>query len=132
MAELDVLPVAASAPSGRRWRSCDGGTRLKLAGRISRLGNRLKDPEWRRYGALLFAGKMLGLAMLFLLVTVGPRLPDLLCGHAFAADTPATMPMPATTQAAAAATPDPYAAIPMADHINALNTVWTLVAAFLV
>src|SRR5580704_8309017 len=32
----------------------------------------------------------------------------------------------------AAAAPDPYAAVKMVDVVNPLNTVWTLVAAFLV
>src|SRR6185295_5821976 len=71
-----------------------------------------------------FVGKALGLGLLFLIIVVGPHVPDMLLGGgaAWAQDA-------AATQAAA---PDPYAAIKPADHINALNTVWTLLGAFLV
>ena len=34
--------------------------RLSLAKKLSRLQIRLHDPEWRRYGTLLLAGKMIG------------------------------------------------------------------------
>ena len=30
------------------------------SGKIARLRQRLRDPEWRRYGALLIGGKLLG------------------------------------------------------------------------
>ena len=36
-----------------------------VCGKVSRLGERLKDPEWRRYGGLLLAGKLLGIAAVF-------------------------------------------------------------------
>lgn len=32
--------------------------------KITRLNERLRDPEWRRYGYLLLASKMLGIALL--------------------------------------------------------------------
>jgi ammonium transporter, Amt family len=119
--------------------------KLTFGAKCSRLGHRLRDPEWRRYGMLLLAGKMLGLCMLALMVTVGPRLPDivssLMSSPAYAADMPAmpaTAPAAASTQpatqpaAASTTTPDPYAAAKAGDMINPINTVWTLVAAFLV
>ena len=35
------------------------------SGHFSRWRERLRDPEWRRYGSLLLLGKALGLAFLF-------------------------------------------------------------------
>ncbi|HWE94004.1 MAG TPA: ammonium transporter [Tepidisphaeraceae bacterium] len=94
----------------------------------------MKDPEWRRYGRLLIAGKMLGLVALFMIVTLINTVPAMLSGTT-RADDAATQ--PATTQAATAApaapaAPDPYATTKGGDIINPINTVWTLVAAFLV
>jgi Amt family ammonium transporter len=94
---------------------------------------RMKDPEWRRYGRLLIAGKMLGLVAVFMIMALINTVPAMLSGTSRADD--ATQ--PATTQATAAApatpaAPDPYAAAKGGDIINPLNTVWTLVAAFLV
>ncbi|HEY1685605.1 MAG TPA: hypothetical protein VGG19_12635, partial [Tepidisphaeraceae bacterium] len=37
------------------------GERLNFSGKLVRLKERMKDPEWRRYAKTLFAGKMLGL-----------------------------------------------------------------------
>src|SRR5438105_5055342 len=108
-------------------RMVDSGERLPLTGRFARLRLRLKDPEWRRYGMTLLLGKMLGLAILLLaILSISMWLKS---GHAYA-ETPATtqaampMTMPATTQAAAPLTGT--------DIISPLNTVWTLIAAFLV
>jgi Amt family ammonium transporter len=114
----------------RRRRKADG-EKLSFSGKVIRLGHRLKDPEWRRYGATLFAGKMLGLAILLFIVLVA--VPSILSHTALAQDAAATQAasQPAT-QAAAAAAPDPYAVAKGGDIINPLNTVWTLVAAFLV
>src|SRR6266480_1823668 len=83
--------------------------RLSLTQKISRLQVRLHDPEWRRYGTLLVAGKMVGVGLLLLgIVAV---FPDLLgFGKVFAAD------------------PD----LKAADIVNPVNTAWTLIAAFLV
>jgi Amt family ammonium transporter len=96
------------------------------AQKFSRLRVRLRDPEWRRYGRNLFLGKMLGLALVLtvmLIVMYHIKTTTAL------ADTPTTAP---TTQPAAAAAPDPYATAKGGDIINPINTVWTLVAAFLV
>jgi len=83
--------------------------RLSLSQKISRLQVRLHDPEWRRYGTLLLAGKMVGVGLLLLGILA--LFPDLLgFSRVFAAD------------------PE----LKGNDIVNPLNTVWTLVAAFLV
>ena len=83
--------------------------KLSLSQRLSRLQVRLHDPEWRRYGTLLLAGKMVGVALLLLGIVA--LFPDLMgFGKVLAADTE----------------------VKGNDIINPLNTVWTLVAAFLV
>ncbi len=82
---------------------------LTLRDKIVRLRQRLSTPEWRRYGSLLLAGKMLGLALLL----GGISLVSSLLG---------------STVTAADAPPD----LKGNDIVNPINTVWTLVAAFLV
>src|ERR1051325_8704142 len=81
--------------------------KLSLSQKISRFRLRLHDPEWRRYGKLLLAGKFIG--VLLLLVVVG-LIPALFNGKAHADDGDIT-----------------GTAV-----VNPLNTVWTLLAAFLV
>src|SRR2546426_11303398 len=83
------------------------GRKLPLAEKFTRLKTRLGDPEWRRYGKLLFAGKALGVCAVLLIITVTT---GLFFGRVFAAD----------------------AEVKAADIVNPINTVWTLVAAFLV
>src|SRR3989441_1318996 len=84
--------------------------RLSLSGKIHRLRNRLRDPEWRRYGTLLLAGKLTGLALVLLgIMFVNPSL----------------LGFGALAQAA-----EP--ALKGNDIVNPINTVWTLLAAFLV
>jgi Amt family ammonium transporter len=82
-------------------------TKPSIPEKLSRLASRLRDPEWRRYGQLLLAGKAIGvgLVLLFITVTTG-----LFFTHVFAAD----------------------AEVKAADVVNPVNTAWTLVAAFLV
>src|SRR4051812_35695045 len=77
-------------------------------GKLGRFRERIKDPKWRRYGLLLLAGKVAGLAIL----AGGAYLfnPDLFGFRVFAADP----------------------TIKANDVVNPLNTVWTLIAAFLV
>jgi len=94
-------------------------TKLTLPQKFSRLGKRLKDPQWRRYGATLLAGKGIALGIIALIVVVGPMVPGLIMGHG-------------TALAQQSATADPYAAIKPADHINAINTAWVLLGGFLV
>ncbi len=83
------------------------GPKLSLAQKFSRLAVRWRDPEWRRYGKLLWAGKALGVGLVLLIITV---FSGLFLTHVLAAD----------------------AEVKAADVVNPLNTVWTLVAAFLV
>ncbi len=83
------------------------GVRLSFSQKIFRLTVRLKNPEWRRYAALVFGGKALGLAVLMLIITV---VSGVFLTHVYAADVE----------------------IKAADVVNPVNTVWTLIAAFLV
>src|SRR5947209_5532943 len=82
--------------------------RPSLAERVGRFRVRLRDPEWRRYGVLLLAGKLIGVAVLLLGIVALNY--GLLGSSALAAD------------------PE----LKGNDVVNPLNTVWTLVAAFLV
>src|SRR5262249_13783313 len=84
-----------------------GMRKLTLSQKMSRLRLRLRDPEWRRYGRLLLIGKFAGVALLSAGVAL---LPDLLGLQAFAAD----------------------GDLKGNDIVNPINTVWTLLAAFLV
>ena len=82
---------------------------LKPVGaRLARWKQRLNSPEWRRYGALLLAGKVAGLAVLAGVVYYFN--PGLFGYRVFAADT----------------------VLRGNDIVNPVNTMWTLVAAFLV
>src|SRR6185369_9362645 len=84
-------------------------TRLSLMYKFSRLRIRLNDPEWRKYGLILLAGKLIGVVLL--LVGIGILFPDLLgLGKTFAAD----------------------GELKGNDIVNPINTLWTLLAAFLV
>ena len=38
-----------------------------MAGKLSRLRERLRTPEWRKYGQILLMGKLLGIALVFML-----------------------------------------------------------------
>ncbi|HZT09805.1 MAG TPA: ammonium transporter, partial [Actinomycetota bacterium] len=75
--------------------------------RTARLRARLRDPEWRRYGYLLLGGKMLGVATLLAVIAL---LSNVAGSPAHADDV----------------------VLKGNDVVNPLNTVWTLVAAFLV
>src|SRR6185437_9931612 len=80
---------------------------LTVVHRLCRLRSRLRQPDWRRYGVTLFAGKMAGIGVtLLIMATVSERF----FAKVYAADTP----------------------LKMADVINPINTAWTLIAAFLV
>ncbi len=112
---------------------------MPLSQKLSRLAGRMKDPEWRRYGRLLVLGKALGIGLVFFIMLGIPAIlsvaPGLVCGTVQADDDPDAKPAepaPVTTPAAAEVKPDPYAAVKPADVVNPLNTVWVLLAAFLV
>src|SRR5215813_2052934 len=83
------------------------GERLSFSQKLSRLALRLRDPEWRRYGSLVFAGKAIGVVTVVLVIALYTGAVD---SSVLAAE--------AETKAA--------------DIVNPINTVWTLVAAFLV
>ena len=114
---------------------------LSFSEKVSRLGVRLRDPQWQRYGVTLIAGKMLGLAILLFVVLVA--VPSVMSHHALAQEAAQTAAsQPATQPAASQPATQPAAATPfmsgdMTDPtknpvINPINTAWTLVAAFLV
>ncbi|HEY6803508.1 MAG TPA: ammonium transporter [Pyrinomonadaceae bacterium] len=80
---------------------------LTWSQKISRLGLRMRDPEWRRYGRLLLAGKLLGISLLIGLLLLTP---ELLGWTSYAAGTE----------------------LKANDIVNPINTFWVLIAAFLV
>ena len=82
--------------------------RIPFSQKLSRLQTRLRSAEWRRYGAILLAGKLAGIAILACIAAF--LNPDLLGMKAFAADP----------------------VLKGNDIVNPLNTVWVLIAAFLV
>jgi Amt family ammonium transporter len=120
--------------------------KLSLSTKLSRLGERLRDPQWRRYGLVLYAGKMLGIAAIFFVMVGVPFVihesGKVTGTSAFAEDKPADA-KPADAKPAdakpadakpadAAATPPAPPPLKADDIVNPLNTVWVLVAAFLV
>lgn len=115
--------------------------RLTWRAKLERLAKRVRDPEWRRYGLLLAAGKVAGLVAVVALMIGGPML--LNGGNALADQPTAGTAAPAATATpapAATATPAPAASpapatpppLTGSDIVNPLNTVWVLLAAFLV
>jgi ammonium transporter, Amt family len=82
--------------------------KLTFPQKWSRLKARLRDPEWRRYGTLIILGKIAAIGLL--LVVMAFVNPDLIGFRAFAADP----------------------VLKGNDVVNPVNTLWTLLAAFLV
>src|ERR1019366_8486426 len=82
--------------------------RLSFPGKISRLRERLRNPEWRKYGQILLMGKITGVGLILLAAVL--MNPDLLGLRTFAADP----------------------VLKGNDIVNPLNTAWVLLAAFLV
>lgn len=82
--------------------------KLKPIQKIARLGKRLQDPEWRRYGYTLLVGKFGAIAILMMAYALYIAFTG---NPAHAADTP---PMKAEA------------------IVNPVNTLWVLLAAFLV
>src|SRR5215472_11838733 len=81
---------------------------MSFSRKLIRLKDRLRDPEWRRYGGLLLLGKVSAIGLLVLAMAF--LNPGLIGGHVFAADP----------------------TLKGNDIVNPVNTAWTLVAAFLV
>ncbi len=48
-----------------------GNERLSFSYKLQRLGQRMKDPQWRKYGMTLMAGKVIALVLLFAMMMVG-------------------------------------------------------------
>src|SRR5581483_4769898 len=83
------------------------GESLSLAEKLSRLADRLRNPEWRRYGATLLAGKVIGVGSTLLIMAA---VTGIFFTKVLAADS----------------------TVKAADVVNPVNTAWTLIAAFLV
>src|SRR6202171_1763609 len=81
--------------------------RMSFAEKYSRVLGRVRGPEWRRYAKVLFGGKLMGVALVLLVIGV---VTVFLGIRVYAAD------------------PE----VKASDIVNPINTVWTLVAAFLV
>jgi Amt family ammonium transporter len=79
-----------------------------VPGKLARLRERMRDPQWRKYGGVVLVGKMAGLALVG--VAVYYFNPGLFGHKVFAADP----------------------SLKGNDIVNPINTVWTLIAAFLV
>ncbi len=106
----------------------EGGPKLRFGEKLTRMGERLRDPEWRRYFKTILAGKALGIALLLAVVVGIAVIPGLLGGSAHAQTTmPTTAAAPVTP-----VMPSDLTDITKNPVINPINTVWTLVAAFLV
>jgi Amt family ammonium transporter len=82
--------------------------KLTFSRKLGRLRTRLRDSEWRQYGMLLFLGKALGISALCLAAILWN--PGLIGWNTLAADP----------------------VLKGNDIVNPINTVWTLIAAFLV
>jgi Amt family ammonium transporter len=63
---MSVTPAKRSATEGTAARS----TRLSLSEKFTRLRVRLRNPEWRKYGGTLLAGKVMGVGIVLLLMAV--------------------------------------------------------------
>ncbi len=128
--------------------------RLTYSAKFKRLGERLRDPQWQKYGITLFVGKMMSMAIIVGLILGIPAVikygPLMFGASTYAADEAKPSDVKAEEKKAddkasdakpgdaaagdkpAAPAPDPYLAVKGGDVVNPLNTVWTLVAAFLV
>ena len=80
---------------------------LSFSQKLTRLKSRICDPQWRRYGATLLAGKLtgVGLTVLIMAIATGAMLT-----RVYAADS----------------------TVKAADLVSPINTAWVLIAAFLV
>ena len=87
----------------------NGIGKVTFGDKFKRLIFRLHDHKWRQYGALLLAGKLVGI--LILLMAAMLINPGLMSFRAFAAADPV---------------------LKGNDIVNPINTMWTLIAAFLV
>src|SRR5262245_27916436 len=101
----DQTPASEATQSSHRRRNLLVKSRsCERINKWARLRERLRDPEWRRYGYALLAGKVI--AILLLMVTFA--LVSSFTGGAARADDPV---------------------LKGNDIVNPLNTLWTLLAA---
>ncbi len=114
-----------------------GNERLSFGQKLTRLGERMRDPQWRKYGMTLMAGKVIALGLIAMMM-VGVHI-YLKYGMAYGQTAPAAAATTAPAAAAAAAAPTTAPVMPadLSDitknpAINPINTAWTLIAAFLV
>jgi Amt family ammonium transporter len=100
--------------------------RLTYGAKVRRLGDRLRDPEWRRYLRTILVGKAIGMGILLAIIIGIAVIPGMLSGtaHAQAAAAPATAPAPLTITTSQVSD--------LSTLVNPINTAWTLIAAFLV
>jgi len=103
--------------------------KLTFREKVARMRARLRHREWRQYGALLLAGKALGILVLFGLIFAGTTLYRAATGTPVFAQQEASG---TTAPASAAPAPDPYKTTNGGDLINPVNTGWVLLGAFLV
>ena len=80
------------------------GKSPSFAQKISRLAMRLRDPGWRRYGATLLAGKLMGVGLTLLVMAA---ITGVFFAKVLAAET----------------------TLKVTDVVNPINTAWTLIAA---
>src|SRR6516225_3451164 len=83
-------------------------SKLTFSQKLERLRLRMREPEWRKYGRILLTGKLTGAALILLLAVV--MHPEMIGFASHAADP----------------------VLKGNDIVNPINTVWTLLAAFLV
>ena len=81
--------------------------KLSLSQKVRRLAGRMQDPQWRKYGMVLLGGKLLGVGAVLLLTNL---VTQVFFTKVMAADV----------------------VVKAADIVNPVNTMWTLIAAFLV
>ncbi|HYQ42064.1 MAG TPA: hypothetical protein VER11_08850, partial [Polyangiaceae bacterium] len=95
---------------------------ISLGEKFSRLGGRLRNPEWRRFGRNLLLGKLLGLGVLAAVIVALNLTGSLFTIKQALADTPAAMGVMPADLVDQAKNP----------VINPINTLWVLLGAFLV
>src|SRR5579872_2071603 len=104
---------------------------------------KMQDPEERKYFYALFGGKLLGVAMCFVVMLgisayIGSSAmkahaqTDATNAAPAAAATAATAAATGTNAVAAAAPAAPAPAVPDPPYVNPINTMWVLITAFLV
>jgi len=105
---LTLVAMTFIVMTMRRYLSARKQQAAYVPGKLARLRERMRDPQWRKYGGVVFAGKIAGIVLVAVVVYYFN--PGLFGHRVFAADP----------------------SLKGNDIVNPINTVWTLVAAFLV